>query len=431
MEEDRVVQLAGRLRVLVLLMMLCVPGSVAAEEPSDGEQWELRWKNGLRFERRDGAFEFGVGGRIQIDFASISQQPSLTAFFDGLSVDPKKGTGVRFRRARIYVRGTLYEHLVFKAEYDFADSDSNGQPDFADVYVGLKGLPVVGTVLVGHVKEPFSLEYLTSSRFTTFLERALVSTLAPRRNTGILVINNALDDRLVWEIGGFRNTGSGGSGFSEQAAYDVTARVAGQPWYTDGGRRLVHLGFAYSHQFRDDERGLRYAQVPESSLAQAFVDTSNFDSNVVIPARHVDLFGLELAGVCGPLSLQGEAIYSRASRSGGMEPVHFWGAYGQVSYFLTGEHRRYSQRGAVFTRTSPKANLDWQEGHWGAWEVALRGSHLDLDSRDVAGGRLTDLTTGLNWYPYPNARLMTNFVWAQRANVGDAYIYEIRFQVDF
>ncbi len=64
------------------------------------------------------------------------------------------------------------------AQYDFAGGDA----DFKDVYVGLKKLPGVGTLKVGHFKEAFGLEELTSSKYITFIERSLpTEAFAPSR----------------------------------------------------------------------------------------------------------------------------------------------------------------------------------------------------------------------------------------------------------
>ena len=70
--------------------------------------------------------------------------------------------------------------MSFKAQYDFA----GGDVDFKDVWIGLDGQDCLGCmfpdITVGHFKEYFSQEELTSSKYITFLERSLpVSTFAP------------------------------------------------------------------------------------------------------------------------------------------------------------------------------------------------------------------------------------------------------------
>ena len=71
------------------------------------------------------------------------------------------------------------------------------------------------------------------------------------------------------------------------------------------------------------------------------------------------------------------------------------------------------------------------DGGWGAWEVALRYSFIDLDDSAISGGTLSDITFGLNWHPNPATRVMLNYVSANLKDVGQAGIFMIRFGVDF
>jgi phosphate-selective porin OprO/OprP len=57
----------------------------------------------------------------------------------------------------------------------------------------------------------------------------------------------------------------------------------------------------------------------------------------------------------------------------------------------------------VFRSVEPKSR-------WGAVELALRYSALDLLDENVLGGEQQDFTLGLNWYLNRNLRLMFNFV---------------------
>ena len=104
----------------------------------------------------------------------------------------------------------LYDRIIFKAEYEFAPSLT----EFTDVYVGMKGLGPVGTVRFGHIKEPFSLEEMTSDNEITFMERALATVFDSSRNFGVIAHNQVLRKRMTWAVGIFAPTNKHGKIFS-------------------------------------------------------------------------------------------------------------------------------------------------------------------------------------------------------------------------
>ncbi len=201
----------------------------------------------------------------------------------------------------------------------------------------------------------------------------------------------------------------------------------------------MHLGLSYSHQFRQSF-GLRYRQRPEAHLADRIVDTRNPITTLDIPTDDIDLLNPEFAWVWGPLAFQAEYMHSFVNGEAGNDDTDFWGATGEVSYFLTGEHRNYELGKGRFGRVKPKENFSSRQGTWGAWQVAARFSYLDLNDEFVEGGKLWDVTAGLNWYPFPNARVMLNYIHSRVEDRltspdpdldSDADIAQLRFQIDF
>jgi phosphate-selective porin OprO/OprP len=313
------------------------------------------------------------------------------------------------------MQGSVYKNMEYKLQADFAD----GGADLKDVYLGLTDLSI-GKLRIGHFKEPFSLDELTSAKYITFLERGLPNAFAPSRNSGFMLHDTALGNRATWAVGLFRDTDDTGMDIDD-GGYNVTGRITGLPWYEDDGASLLHLGAAYSYRNPDDS--LRYRSRPETHLTDRFVDTLTFTSD------QVDLLGLEAAWVEGPLSLQGEYVMASADLMGGSDP-DFSGYYGQVSYFLTGEHRKYKASSAAFDRVKPRKNFA-QGGGCGAWELKARYSHIDLDSKTITGGELDDIAAGVNWYLNPNVRVMWDYIHADADDRGEADIVMMRCQVDF
>ena len=57
-------------------------------------------------------------------------------------------------------------------------------------------------------------------------------------------------------------------------------------------------------------------------------------------------------------------------------------------------------------------------GHFGAWEVAARYSHVDLNDgaglTRVQGGKMDGLSFGLNWYLNTNLKVQFEYVYNHR-----------------
>jgi phosphate-selective porin OprO/OprP len=290
------------------------------------------------------------------------------------------------------------------------------------------------------------------------MERALPNVFAPGRNTGIRAHNTAFKKRLWWGVGVFQDVDDFGDSFNNFQDWNLTARVAGTPYYQDKGRKLLHLGFGFSHQFRNkNDFALRYRQRPECHVTNNRPLITTAGGTPRLNSNGITLLNPEMAFVWGPFSMQGEYIWSlvQASRDTsvqvlppgvgdittvlnpqlkGSNPV-FQGGYLYASYFLTGENRNYDQKSATFGRLKPKRNFDL-EGGPGAWEVAFRWSYLNLNSNvtsdpipiagtpffatgpqvGVRGGIQNNFTAALNWYLTPNTRWMFNYIYCDISN---------------
>lgn len=398
-----------------------------------GETFRVYWKEGIRMDSADKDFKLKIGGRIMNDWAFLNGDEELKDAIGGKLKDNNE-----FRRARLYLAGTIYKQIEFKAQYDFAGGDA----DFKDVYIGLKKIPYAGSLRLGHFKEPFGLEELTSSKYITFMERSLPATFIPSRNTGFMLSNHIQDDRLTYALGIFRDAdgyGDGDDGERQEGNYAFTARLTGLPLYMDKGENLIHLGAAYSRR-RPVDREVRFRSRPEVHLTPRFVDVAN------VEADSYDLVGGECAMVFGPVSLQGEYVQVSINEDSNFKP-DFSSYYAMASIFLTGEHRKYKTKNGIFSRVKPKDNFIDKDG-WGpgAWEVAARYSSIDLDDDGIykgetveyAGGKLADVTVGVNWYLNPNTRVMWNYVMADpdltsqdQSGLGNVDMFQMRFQVDF
>ena len=393
--------------------------TVAQSPPQDPSTIRVYWKDGLRLDSANEEFKLRIGGRIHADFASFSADSGLEDNLGALR------DGFEFRRARLGVQGTIHNNIDYKAEYDLAGDVLDGLNEganFKDVYVGIRNIPALGTIRIGHQKEPFSMEGVTSSCFTMFQERSSGSAYIPSRNSGIVIQNQPFNERINLAAGLFKTSADKGTAVGD-GGFNFTTRLAGTPMFEDGGRKLVHLGIAYSRQNSFFDL-LRFRERPEAHLAPRFLNTGVFE------ASKYQLMGIEGAFVTGPFSAQGEYIHNWADATARGNP-RFKSGYVQGSFFLTGENRLYSQSKAVFDRPRPAKNFFNGTGGFGAWEVAARYSKLDLNDALIVGGEMNNFTFGLNWYLNPNTRWTFNYVLSDVKGLDHANIFQMRFYVDF
>jgi len=379
-------------------------GTAGEDKPA----WVVEWKDGFRVESSDKRFKLKFGGRIHADWSFADPDEATEAAFGPIR------DGNEFRRARIYFSGVVYEKVEFKAEYDFA----GGEAAFKDVYVGFLETPV-GDIRVGHFKEPFSFEELTSSNDIVFVERSLPNVFAPSRNTG-LMFHDHMGDRLTWAAGIFREADDFGTTQDAEGKSNWTARVTGLPLY--GEKRLLHLGLSASRKDLGRDR-FRFRQRPEAHLSPRLVDTGAF------AADRVQLLDGEAVFVSGRFWAASEYTWARADASPLEDPT-FSGAYQQVGVFLTGERRAYDTEHGVFGKQKPARDLGRGPG---AWEIALRHSTLDLNDGALSGGKLESWTLALNGYLNPVTRLMINYVDSEREDLPDvgARFLSVRLRLVF
>ncbi len=386
-------------------------------------------------------------------------------FFDQLWMDDLTGAILQplqnqtgFRDLRLGVQGNIWENLAYKVEFEF----EGDEVDFKDVYAELQNLCYLGNFRIGHFKEPMGLEELTDGRFTTFMERSTpIRDFAPDRNIGIMLYNDVLDNpNNSWYVSFTRggsnldnaNTVIPGLPPDEDVDHDtsdwaITGRLVALPYYDEAtpGRCLVHLGVSGSHrrtgEFPGNDGNGHWTGLLELDDRQSLL---NIQLN---PREEFSVVGAEAAWVRGPLSIQGEYIYAATGDATG---VNAWGAYGQLSYFITGENRGYDRRMKAFGRVRPYEpfflvhTCDGCAAGLGAWEVAARWSWTDLESivafppvttGPTVIGMQENITVGVNWYLNPYSRMMFNYVHSITnytflgKSEGDHF--GLRFQIDW
>lgn len=346
--------------------------------------------------------------------------------------------GADFRRARLAATGDVASNVGYMVEFDFAFP---GRPSFMDVWLELRDLSVLQNVRIGQFRHPVGLDGLTSARELTFIERGLPFAFLPFRQIGAMTYGANEDENFTWAVSGFRfPTDVFGGQIGDSGGYGFATRLTGL-LIDNGDDGVLHLGGAFS-VIDPANNAVRYRSQPEFFVAEtggaAFVPAGvpstvpPFVDTGVIATDTASLFAAELATTTGSFHAQSEMIYAIVNRRGG-SGVSFSGVTAQAAYILTGEHRPYNRKKGVLGRIKP--DHPFGKDGYGAWEVATRWSMLDLNDADVRGGRLNDLTFGLNWYLNAFTKFQFNFIHAFLNSPvngrSDADILAMRAQLDF
>ncbi len=373
------------------------------------------WDNGLKLESSDKNFSVKLGGRIQYDIMFINQDDSLNNHFDAEN-------GAEFRRARLYTSGTIYKTIKYKFQIDFAGN----RVVIKDAYLRFTKIPVIGNITVGNFKEPRGFEMITSSKYITMMERSLTNEFDNDRNLGFMLNNSFLDKRLSVFVGYFFP--SSNEAKYSGSKYNLTFRLSGIPYYNDDdGYKVVHLGGGLTYENHDDQE-ISYASRPEAHLAPKYLKV-NIDK-----VKNINEINGELVLVYNSLSLHGEYTYAGVKTSANSalqeNDYGFYSFFGTLSWFITGEHKNYSKKKSAFDRLNPKKNFG-TKGGFGALEIALRYSVLNLNDQDLNGGKMNNITAGINWYLNPATKIAFNYVRSNIYELGISNIYQMRFQIAF
>ncbi len=361
-----------------------------------------------------------IGAKLALDGAGYHPDNAFSGFDDHFEV----------RRARLYAKGDCL--LVMPVSYQLEVGYIPDEFYIEESYLSWKDVGWLGELKVGQFKAPMSLDHITSSRDVVLMEMAApVQALAPGVDAGLQASRPFFGKRMTWTAGVFlQGVGRDYGDDSENYARFIT-RATALPVYEPSpdhpaSARLLHLGLSANVLYASSSE-VRYRTRPESHLAPYVVDTG------VIKADGALVAGAEAAWVAGPWTLQAEYLRSWVRQDTGAVPG-LDGFYVSASWFLTGESRPYDPETGAFARVIPRRNFHPSDGGWGAWELAARYSLLDLNSEGVQGGRLSMLTTGVNWHLHSHVKWRFDYGFgrvADRQPAGGFHIFQSRIEVDF
>lgn len=338
------------------------------------------------------------------------------------------GNGMSMRRTRFAIKAQLNENWYGELDTDW----TSGAPEIKDAILAFTGIENL-EIKAGNFKENFSIQRNTTSRYLQFMERPMVTALAPSRHMGIAATYSL---PYLWVSGGV--FGPELKGTEEQTKMEdynkdyagseglsYTAKVVARPLYKMDNASL-HIGGAFSYrnpkltntdgiQGANGWKTARYSTRNSTNInRRKYIDT-----DIIEGVDHEIAYTLELAGHWN--GLRYEAAY--ISRSAILDPSRAiipaaeitpqtaQGWYVQAGWLLFGGKQNYDAGGAKYTRITPGKS-------WGDVELCARFEVADFNcSKYYAGGSAQAFALGLNFYPTKNVKFVINYQY----NMNDKY----------
>lgn len=376
------------------------PLPAEGERPTGpSERRQRRRSAPLDFETPDGAFSIGPTGNIQYDAGTYFGQSGG----DPVGPDAVRGT---LRRARVGVSGRLFRDFDYAFVWNFSgfQRDGGSLDTLSLSYSGLGPL----TFVAGAFKPRFTLEDTQGSNDLLFLERAAVVTAASSLAAGTARVGGGVEASLRRLFAAAYLTGGDAAAEGDGRQRGAVVRLAGAPVY-EGSRRVLHLGVSASWVQRPPlspagNEVVRLSERPELRTGSArLLDTGR------LLAGDARSAGIELGASWNRSWAQAEYHRVEVDRSGEAPSATFEGWYAQAAYVVAGRSRRWRRSRAAWGRPEPSRPFDPARGRWGALEVGLRYSSLDLDAAGARGGRQGIWTAGLNWFPTESLRVTAQY----------------------
>jgi phosphate-selective porin OprO/OprP len=333
------------------------------------------WQNGFLLQSPD--------GQTRLQFGLLTQFDGRFAFEDDTS---ELTDAFLIRRVRPSLRGRIGGRFEFLLNPDFA----LGTLVVQDAYFDTR-FSQAFRLRIGKAKSPFGHERLHSAAGMLFIERALPTGVAPNRDVGIQVLGDIAGGAVSYSAGVLNGSRDGGSAdIDTNDGKELVGRVLVRP--------VTGLGLALS------------------------VSTGNQTGSLLLPAYRTTIFQQTFfsyagtgAGADGRLTRYSPyASYYRKAFGGFTEfvrselPVRSDDRRESVahrawqvaaSWVLTGEDA--TDNGVV-----PRAEFNFGNGGWGAFQIAGRYQQLTVDDIAFDAGFATPgsnrnaegWSAAVNWY---------------------------------
>ncbi|MDR0391702.1 MAG: hypothetical protein LBH59_07330 [Planctomycetaceae bacterium] len=372
-----------------------------------------------------------IDGRVYFDSYSVSnQEGSATGLTSLNTLTDYNG----LRDLRVGVKGEGYDIFDYKVDLCFIEqtggTSNNSSVNLKDVWFGVKNVPLLEYVRIGHYRLEDGASNMTGGTNTTFFEFD-GRDFATGRRIGISSRHLWAQDTIRFFAGFFYERN-----IANRARFDrnndqgsiANFRLTFLPYASRGkdgkidGKDFLFFGGNYSYY--DLSKSTTGTQ--STSFTERFGNLDLTLQQITVNAASYNKFGLEFIYQCEAFTLQSETyanVYNSSKLTNGVSRDRtIWGTYITAKYFLTGDYRKFSAENAAWGGVSLRHNLELKKvndsnfAEWiGGLELAVKWSYTDTsDFYDVAVNRFTgsvnDITIGLNWYWSPQARWLFDYI---------------------
>ena len=152
------------------------------EKEASAKKPELKFKDGMTIETPDGKHSVSLTGRLHADYRNFDYNESNKGANTGAASDT-----FDVRRARIGLKGKLYENYEFEVSANLASPNNGNTNSVLDVAFLNINYFKQAQLRLGQFKMPMNLEKVMSSNNIDFMERSYVNQFAPNEDRGAMI----------------------------------------------------------------------------------------------------------------------------------------------------------------------------------------------------------------------------------------------------
>ncbi|MDR0390719.1 MAG: hypothetical protein LBH59_02345, partial [Planctomycetaceae bacterium] len=349
-----------------------------------------------------------IDGRVYFDSYNVSNQKGSAT---GL---PRLNTLTDYnglRDLRVGVKGEGYDIFDYKVDLCFIEqtgTNNNSSVNLKDVWFGVKNVPLLEYVRIGHYRLEDGASNLTGGTNTTFFEFD-GRDFATGRRIGISSRHLWAKDTIRFFAGFFYDRN-----IANRARFDrnndqgsiTNFRLTFLPYASRGkdgkidGKNFLFFGGNYSYYDLSKSAGNQSASFTERF---GTLDLLSLQS-LTIPTTSYNKFGLEFIYQKTAFTLQSETyanVYNSVNLNGTTRDRTIWGTYITAKYFLTGDYRKFSADNAAWGSVNLKHNLELKKicdsnfAEWiGGLELAVKWAYTDTSDFYDSAAALSNRFTG-------------------------------------